>query len=82
MALFKDKLLVPPRVKEFHPTPSTTTIFANWGFNIDIVMEESTMGEVLGSFKFNVRSTPSGQQVLKPSPRHFKESSWLAHQGA
>jgi hypothetical protein len=55
MASFKEKLLVPPHVKEFYPTPSTTTRFANQGFNIDIFMEDTTMGEVLGLLEFNAR---------------------------
>jgi hypothetical protein len=73
MASFKDKLLVPPHVKEFHPTPSTTTRFAHEGFNIDIIMEDTTMGEVLGLLELmQGKSTPSCQQVLKPSLWHFK----------
>jgi hypothetical protein len=41
MALFKDKLLVPPPVKEFHPTPLAIIRFTNQGFAIDTIWKMS-----------------------------------------
>jgi hypothetical protein len=72
MTSFKDKLLVPPHAKKFHPTPSTTTRFPNQGFNIDIVMEDTTMGEVLSSLEFYARQVnPFGPTCAKTLPLAF-----------
>lgn len=73
MTAFKNKLLVPPHVKKFHSTPSTITRFANQGFNIDIVMEDTTMGEVLISLEFNAgQIKPFGSTSVKAFPLAFQ----------
>jgi hypothetical protein len=73
MASLKNKLLVPPHVKEFYPTPSTTIGFANQDFKIDIVMKDTTMADVLDLLEFNARQiNPFRSTTVKALPSTFQ----------